>query len=82
MSRWSSLYQALAKASAKASGSSRNRSAILRYSGSARRAMSVVAIIGWCATSGRWASGTVPAPASPSGFHCLAPAGLWVSSHS
>jgi hypothetical protein len=29
-----------------------------------------------------WACGTVPAPASPFGFHWCAPAGLFVSSHS
>src|SRR3954467_10512453 len=31
---------------------------------------------------GSCACGTVPAPASPFGFHCFAPAGLFVSSHS
>jgi hypothetical protein len=45
------------------------------------RAMSVVAIIGRCSTPGTWASGTV-ADAGSVGCHCLAPAGLSVSSHS
>src|ERR1700710_3041785 len=31
---------------------------------------------------GSWACGTVPAPVLPLGFHCCAPAGLLVSSHS
>jgi hypothetical protein len=31
---------------------------------------------------GSWACGTVPAPAPFFGVHCLAPAGLSVSSHS
>ena len=82
MSRCSSLYQALAKASANSSGLSRNRSEILRYSGSVSSARSVVAIIGACRMFGSWASGTVSAPAPSFGCHCLAPAGLWPSSHS
>jgi hypothetical protein len=44
-------------------------------------ARSVVAIIGRWNLPGTWASGTV-ADAGSVGCHCLAPAGLSVSSHS
>ncbi len=42
----------------------------------------MVSIVGWCVTSGLWASGTVPSPPPSFGFHWLAPAGLLTSSHS
>jgi hypothetical protein len=82
MSRCSSLNQARAYWSAKYSGSAWKRSEIARNSGSAMSATSVVAIIvgtflpGTCASSAR-SSGRLVL-----GLHCLAPAGLSVSSHS
>src|SRR3954467_7794893 len=82
MSRCSSLYQALANASANSSGFSRNRREICSYDGSVRSARSVVSIIGACFFDGSCASGTASAAAPPVGFHCFAPAGLSVSSHS
>jgi hypothetical protein len=39
-------------------------------------------MVGACRFDGSWASGTVPSPAPSFGFHCFAPAGLVVSSHS
>jgi hypothetical protein len=80
MSRCSSLYQALANASANSSGFSWNRLEICSYAGSNRSARSVVSIVGRCFFSGSWASGTVSAASLAT--HWCAPAGLWVSSHS
>ena len=82
MSRCSSLYQALAKASANSSGSSRKRREIFSYSGSRRRARSVVSIVGGRLSEPSSGSGTVFAPAPSLGCHWCAPAGLFVSSHS
>ena len=42
----------------------------------------MVSIDGAMRFDGSCASGTVPAPAPPFGFHWCAPAGLFVSSHS
>ena len=53
-----------------------------RRSGSTRSARSVVSIIGACRFDGSCASGTVLCAAASFGVHCLAPAGLSVSSHS
>src|ERR1044071_2333006 len=39
-------------------------------------------MVGACRRAGSCASGTVPAPAPSFGFHWLAPAGLFLSSHS
>jgi hypothetical protein len=82
MSRCSSLNQARAYWSAKYSGSRWKRSEMARNSGSAMRATSVVAII-----VGHLAALDVRVVARSSGCtslarHCLAPAGLSVSSHS
>src|SRR5205823_10105129 len=52
------------------------------YCGSARSAMSEVSIIGACRLDGSCGSGTVPLASGFLGFHCQAPAGLFVSSHS
>ena len=82
MSRWVSLYQARAKASASWSGFSRKRREMASYAGSMRMAMSAVVIMGACDFEASWASGTVPSPAPSLGVHCCAPAGLLVSSHS
>jgi Na+/H+ antiporter NhaC len=82
MSRWVSLYQALAKASAKACGFSWNRLEIGAYWGSNRKARSVVNMIGAWVLAGSWASGTLPAARGSLGVHWWAPAGLLVSSHS
>ena len=80
MSRCSSLYQALANASANSSGCSWNRREIFSYTGSARSARSVVSIVGRCFRPGSKASGTVSVASSAT--HWWAPAGLSVSSHS
>ncbi len=82
MSRCSSLYQALANASANSSGFSRNRREIFSYAGSTRSARSVVSIVGGRVSDGSCGPGIVPAPAPSLGCHCQAPAGLLVSSHS
>ena len=82
MSRCSSLYQALAKASANASGFSRNRRPICSYVGSTRSARSVVSIVGGRVSEPSSGSGKVFAPAPSFACHCQAPAGLLVSSHS
>jgi hypothetical protein len=50
--------------------------------GSTFSARSDVSIIGACRFFGSCASGTVPCASGFFGFHCLAPAGLSVSSHS
>src|SRR6476620_5909023 len=50
--------------------------------GSILNARSVVNIIGACRLAGSCASGTVPCASGFFGVHCLAPAGLVVSSHS
>src|SRR5918993_5871509 len=50
--------------------------------GSILSARSVVNIIGACRFVGSCASGTVPCASGFLGVHCLAPAGLVVSSHS
>src|ERR1700738_298368 len=47
-----------------------------------RSARSVVSIIGACRFDGSCASGTVPSPSAPFGFHWFAPAGLFVRSPS
>src|SRR5947209_16614412 len=82
MSRCNSLYQALPNASASWSGCSWKRLTISAYFGSASIAMSDVSIIGACRFDGSCASGTVPLASGFLGFHCFAPAGLVVSSHS
>ena len=58
------------------------RREIFSYAGSNRSERSVVSIEGAMRFDASCASGTVPAPASPFGFHWCAPAGLFVSSHS
>src|SRR5882672_5857513 len=50
--------------------------------GSTFNERSVVSIVGACFLEGSCASGTVPAPAPPCGFHWCAPAGLFTNSHS
>src|SRR6185436_20698048 len=50
--------------------------------GSTFRERSVVSIIGACRLDLSCASGTVPCASGFFGFHCFAPAGLSVSSHS
>ena len=82
MSRCSSLYQAFANASANSSGCSRKRREIFSYSGSRRRARSVVSMVGGRLSEPSSGSGTVFAPAPSLGCHWCAPAGLLVSSHS
>ena len=82
MSRCVSLNHAFANASANACGSWWKRREIFSYAGSNRSARSVVIIVGACFFDGSCASGTVPSPAPFFGFHCFAPAGLVVSSHS
>jgi hypothetical protein len=82
MSRWSSLNQALAKASASWSGFSRNRFEISRYAGSVIIAMSAVDIVGGFILPSTWASGTMKPSFTSRGCHCLAPAGDSTSSHS
>src|SRR4029079_10190047 len=83
MSRCRSLYHALANASSSSCGWSRKRFVIAAYAGSVLRARSVVSIITACFFDGSCAAG-VGATADPFAFgaHCLAPAGLVVSSHS
>src|SRR3954447_23857278 len=80
MSRCSSLYQALAKASVSSSGFSRNRREILLYSGSSRNARSLVSIVGLRLSFGSAGPGIVGSASFAT--HCFAPAGLSVSSHS
>ena len=64
MSRCSSLYQALANASANSSGFSRKRREIFSYAGSKRSARSVVSIVGGAARDAVVRRpGTVSAPA-------------------
>src|SRR5688500_10887892 len=82
MSRWRSLNHAFAKALASWSGFSWKRLAMGAYIGSIFSERSVVSIIGACRFDGSCASGTVPCASGFFGFHCLAPAGLSVSSHS
>ena len=82
MSRCSSLYQALANASASWSGFSWKRLAIEPVIGSTFSARSEVNIIGACRFDGSCASGTVPWASGFVGVHCFAPAGLVVSSQS
>src|SRR4029079_4856065 len=82
MSRWVSLNHAFANACANSSGLSRKRRAIFSYAGSNRSARSVVSIDGAIFFALSYASGTVPSPAPFFGFHCFAPAGLVVCSHS
>ena len=82
MSRWVSLYQARANASANSCGFSKNRREIAAYAGSTLRARSAVDMIGACRCAGSCASGTVLAAAASFGVHWKAPAGLLVSSHS
>ncbi len=73
MSRWSSLYQALAKASRNSSGFSRNRREITSYAGSARSARSVVSMVGL--RFGESAVGPGMMSSASFAVHCLAPAG-------
>ena len=73
MSRWSSLYQALAKASRNASRSTAKRREIFSYAGSNRRARSVVSMVGRCFVDASWASGTVSSASLAT--HWWAPAG-------
>ena len=80
MSRWVSLNQARAKASPKYAGSSRNFCMTARYLGSTFIAMSAVVIIVGTLVPGVWALGARVSAGSPTGCHCLAPAGLRVSS--
>ena len=82
MSRCSSLYQALRERQANSSGCSRKRREIFSYSGSKRRARSVVSMVGGRVSEPSSGSGTVLAPAPSLGCHWCAPAGLLVSSHS
>src|SRR3712207_1122561 len=82
MSRWSSLYHALANASLSCSGFSRNRFEISAKIGDCFIARSVVSIIGACRLDGSCASGTVPWASGFLGFHCFAPARLVVKSQS
>ena len=82
MSRWSSLNHARANASANWSGFSWNRWEISLYTGSTISARSDVSIVGAWRFDGSWASGTVPWASGFFGVHWLAPAGLFVSSHS
>ena len=80
MSRWVSLNQARAKASAKAAGSFCQRLPMASYAGSKRSARSEVNIMGRCFLSLMWASGM---RASTSlAYHCHAPPGPFWSSHS
>ena len=80
MSRCVSLYQARAKASAKACGLSRKRREIFSNPGSRRSVRSVVSIVGLCFLPGMCASGMISGASLAT--HILAPAGLLVSSHS
>src|SRR6476620_6950592 len=80
MSRWSSLYQALAKAWANSSGFSRKRREIFSYAGSKRSERSVVSMVGLCFFEGSYASGIVAS--APLATHWCAPAGLLLGSHS
>ena len=80
MSRCSSLYQALANASANSSGFSRKRREIRSYAGSTRSDRSVVSIVGRCFFAGSCASGMIASASLAT--HCFAPPGLVVSSHS
>src|SRR5437899_1004864 len=80
MSRWVSLYQARANASAKACGSSAKRLEILPHSGSKRSVRSVVSIVGLWNLPGTCASGMISGASLAT--HCLAPAGDSVGSHS
>ena len=80
MSRCSSLYQALAKASANSLGFSRKRREIFSYAGSKRRARSEVSIVGLrCGESG---VGPGMIASASLATHWWAPAGLFSSSHS
>src|SRR5712671_3254616 len=80
MSRCVSLNQARANASANWSGCSKKRREIFSYAGSSRRERSVVSIVGTCFFDVSKASGMEAC--APFAFHCFAPAGLFVSSHS
>src|ERR1700752_2502388 len=80
MSRCVSLNQARAKASANCSGCSWKRREIFSYAGSMRSDRSVVSMVGTCFLDLSYASGI--AASAFLAFHCLAPAGLFVSSHS
>ena len=80
MSRWVSLNQARAKASAKACGLSRKRREIFSNAGSKRSVRSVVSIVGLCFLPGMCASGMISGAFLAT--HCLAPAGDLTISHS
>ena len=80
MSRCSSLYQARAKASANWSGFSRKRRETLSYSGSMRRARSVVSMVGLRFGESGVGPGMIASASLAS--HCQAPPGLFTSSHS
>src|SRR4051812_49740648 len=81
MSRCSSLYQALEKASANSSGFLWNRSEIARYDGSVISARSDVSITGGCLFQESCGAGTALGAAPPLRLPCLSPAGLSDSSH-
>src|SRR5215468_12700742 len=80
MSRWVSLNHARANASANWSGCSWKRRDIFSYAGSVRSDRSVVSMVGTCFFDLSKASGMEARALFA--FHCLAPAGLFVSSHS
>jgi hypothetical protein len=80
MSRWSSLYQALANATENSLGFSRKRREIFSYSGSNRRARSLVSMVGL--RFGESGAGPGTMSSASLATHWKAPAGLLVSSHS
>ncbi len=80
MSRWSSLYQALAKALPNSSGFSMNRREIFSYSGSKRSARSLVSMVGL--RFGESGVGPGMIASASLATHWCAPAGLCSSSHS
>ena len=80
MSRWVSLNQARAKASARASGSSWKRREIFSYSGSLISERSVTSIVGLRGGASGVGPGTVASASVAT--NCHAPAGLFSSSHS
>jgi len=82
MSRWVSLNQARAKASAKACGFWWKCRAMGSNTGSKRRDRSAVVIMGRCFLAGSWASGIMCSGFTSLASHCWAPAGLLTSSHS
>ncbi|SLI18142.1 Uncharacterised protein [Mycobacteroides abscessus subsp. abscessus] len=79
-SRWVSLNQARAKASANSSGLSLNRREMTSISGSTRSDRSVVSMVGRRFFAGSNGSGMIGWASLAT--HWFAPAGLLVSSHS